>query len=59
MDFIEVWFHLSPDGGSGLVEALYIVGVVLVAALIVAVRRRGPASVDSGGDQDDHSGTRP
>jgi len=59
MDFIEEWFHLSPDGGSGLVEALYILGVVLVAALVVAVRRRRPAPVDSGGGQDDHSGTRP
>jgi hypothetical protein len=59
MDFIEEWFHLSPDGGSGLVEALYIVSVVLVAALIVAVRRRRPASVESGRGQGDQSGTRP
>jgi hypothetical protein len=33
MDFIEQWFGISPDGGSGATEMLY----VLVAALVVAL----------------------
>ena len=39
MDFIERIFHISPDGGSGATEALYI-GVVVVIALGIACRRK-------------------
>ena len=37
MDFIERWFHLSPDNGSGATEALFILAA---AALIAAVAGR-------------------
>ena len=35
MDFIERFFHWSPDGGSGTVEAIFVIsvaGTLLVAA---------------------------
>ncbi len=38
MDFIERWLHISPDGGSGLVEVLWIAAIIL-AALALALRR--------------------
>jgi hypothetical protein len=35
MDFIEQWFGLSPDGGDGSLEALYLVALfALIAALV-------------------------
>ncbi len=39
MDFIERWFHVSPDNGSGATEMLYL---VVAAALVLGVlfRRR-------------------
>ena len=39
MDFIERWFGLSPDGGDGSLEALWIVAIV-VAVMAIAFRRR-------------------
>jgi hypothetical protein len=39
MDFIEQWFGVSPDGGDGSTEALYILAVVVVIALFVARRQ--------------------
>ena len=48
MDFIERWFHLSPDNGSGVTEALFLLAVgALVLAfayrrrLVEFVKRRG------------------
>ena len=39
MDFIEQWFRVAPDAGSGVLEAIYVVtGAVVVAALVF--RRR-------------------
>ena len=38
MDFIEQWFGVSPDGGDGSLEVLWIVGIVV--ALVVVVGRR-------------------
>ena len=35
MDFIERWFHLSPDGGSGSTEALYVGVLAFVLAAII------------------------
>jgi hypothetical protein len=37
MDFIERWFGISPDGGSGLTEVSYI---LLLGVLIALVFRR-------------------
>ncbi len=42
MDFIERWFGVSPDGGDGTTELMYLTAlvVVLVAVLYRPVRRR-------------------
>jgi len=39
MDFIERWFGVSPDGGDGSLEVLWIVGIV-IALVAVVFRRR-------------------
>jgi hypothetical protein len=39
MDFIERWFGISPDGGDGSLELLYI-AVTIVIALAVTFRTR-------------------
>ena len=39
MDFIEKWFGMSPDGGDGSLEALW-VGAMALAVVVVAFRRR-------------------
>jgi hypothetical protein len=39
MDFIERWFHFSPDGGNELTELAYIAVPILVAAAVAWVRR--------------------
>ncbi len=39
MDLIERWFHISPDGGNGTLEALYIGGCLLMI-VIMAIRSR-------------------
>jgi hypothetical protein len=38
MDFFERWFGVSPDGGDGTLEMLYI--VVAVAIVVMFVGRR-------------------
>lgn len=46
MNFIEQMFHVSPDGGSGILE-LSIVLVVLAAGMAAAwsrLRHRAPAT---------------
>jgi hypothetical protein len=40
VDFIERWLHVSPDGGSGALEVLYLVVIALVVASVVVRRRR-------------------
>jgi len=41
MDFIERWFGLSPDGGSGATEASIFVALgVLVVAIVWRQQRR-------------------
>lgn len=36
MDFVERWFGVSPDGGDGTTEALYILALcILVAAILM------------------------
>jgi hypothetical protein len=39
MDFIERWFGISPDGGDGSFELLWLAAIV-VAMLAVFFRRR-------------------
>ncbi len=38
MDFIEQWFGITPDGGDGSLEALWIASIV-VAMAAIAFRR--------------------
>jgi len=38
MDFIERWFGVSPDGGDGTLEMLYI-GVGVLMVVLFAGRR--------------------
>ena len=35
MDFIERWFGVSPDGGDGSLELLYVIVIAAIAAAIV------------------------
>ena len=39
MDFIEQWFGISPDGGDGSLEVLWI-GAIVVLVLAIVFRRR-------------------
>jgi hypothetical protein len=39
MDFIEQWFGISPDGGDGSLEALWIAAIGVVAVAILFRRR--------------------
>jgi hypothetical protein len=38
MDFIERWLGVSPDGGDGSTELLYILVAVMVLALVFGRR---------------------
>jgi hypothetical protein len=42
MNFLEQWFGLAPDGGSGLIEATF---VVLLVSLVLSCRRFAVRSV--------------
>ena len=35
MDFIERWFGVSPDGGDGSLELLWIAAIVVAAGAVV------------------------
>jgi len=39
MDFIEQWFGISPDGGDGSLEVLWVVGIVAVVAALTFRRQ--------------------
>lgn len=39
MDFIETWFGVSPDGGDGSLEMLWIAAIVVVVLAFVFRRR--------------------
>jgi hypothetical protein len=39
MDFIEKWFGLSPDGGDGSTEVLWLVAIVAIVVAIFFRRR--------------------
>lgn len=38
MDFIERWFHVSPDNGTGSTEAMYLAAII-VLLVAIALRR--------------------
>jgi hypothetical protein len=38
VDFIEQWFGVSPDGGDGSLEVLWIVGIVVAVAAVILRR---------------------
>jgi MYXO-CTERM domain-containing protein len=40
MDFIERWFGISPDGGSGTTEALYLIAFFAAVGLLLYLWRR-------------------
>ena len=42
MDFIEHWLGINPDGGSGSLEALYLIVIALAAAALAWRLRRRP-----------------
>ena len=44
MDFIEQWFGISPDGGDGSLEALWI-GAIAVVGLAFLFRKRITAAL--------------
>ena len=39
MDFIERLFHVSPDAGSGVLEALYVATAALVVTALLLRQR--------------------
>lgn len=39
MDFIEAWFGVSPDGGDGSLEMVWLAAIV-VALVAILFRRR-------------------
>jgi hypothetical protein len=39
MDFIERWFGISPDGGNGSLEAVYLL-TAIAALIVVGICRR-------------------
>jgi hypothetical protein len=41
MDFIEQWFGISPDGGDGSLEVLWLVAIAIAVAAFVFRRRIG------------------
>ena len=44
MDFIERWLGVSPDGGDGSTELLYILVAAMVLALVFGRRYLGKAA---------------
>jgi len=35
MDFVERWFAISPDGGSGVFEACLMLAVIIAGCVVV------------------------
>ena len=45
MDFIERWFGISPDGGDGSTEMMWLLALVAVIGVVVVcavLKRRSP-----------------
>lgn len=40
MDFIERLFGISPDGGNGMTEAMFVAAIAAIVVLAVYRRRR-------------------
>ena len=40
MDFIERWFGISPDGGTGTSEVIYVLCVITVVVALVLRKYR-------------------
>jgi hypothetical protein len=40
MDFIERWFHVSPDTGNGATEVTYLVAAVAALLILTSLRRQ-------------------
>jgi hypothetical protein len=45
MDFIERWLHISPDGGSGLSEALILAVLIAIGLIVVSLRNHFPKNI--------------
>lgn len=45
MDFIERWLHISPDGGSGLSEALILAVMIAISLVVVSLRNYLPRNL--------------
>ena len=45
MDFIERWLHISPDGGSGLSEALILAVMIAISLIVLSLRNYLPKNV--------------
>ena len=45
MDFIERWLNISPDGGSGLSEALILAVLIAMGLIIVSLRNYFPKNL--------------
>ena len=56
MDFIERWFHVSPDGGNGSLEMLYIVAILAVIAMVLCRRRLGNVVARMASSRGKHDG---
>jgi MYXO-CTERM domain-containing protein len=39
MDFIERWFGVSPDGGDGSLEALWLAAIAVAVVALICRRR--------------------
>lgn len=50
MDFFEQWFGISPDGGTGSLELLYL-AVIVAIILIVVFRKQIMAMIRQWRDQ--------
>lgn len=40
MDWFERWFGISPDGGDGSTELLYVAAAVAIVGLVILMRWR-------------------
>ena len=41
MDFIERIFHISPDGGNGMLELAIVFALLAIPFIALTIRRKG------------------